>query len=127
MALKRLFQLDAAGPREAANGRRAGPEAGRRSGGHSGVQFGIFSDVDCVQRGREFDFGRRVHSNSHLDLASGSGATLTLRDKVSSVREVVRRFLSRREPVVGRADRRGQHDARQLDRAVPGTDGDEGA
>lgn len=57
-------------------------------------QFGIFSDVDLsFFAGPNFNFGGRVHSNGNLFLAEGSGATLTLSDKVTAVKEVIRQRL----------------------------------
>ena len=57
-------------------------------------QFGMFSDVDLsFHAGADFNFGGRVHTNGNLFLAEGSGATLTLPDKVTAVREVVRQQL----------------------------------
>ncbi len=58
-------------------------------------QFGLFSENDLsFFAGPNFDFGGRVHSNSSLFLASGNGSTLTLRDKVTAVNEIVRTHLS---------------------------------
>ncbi len=58
-------------------------------------QFGLFSENDLsFFAGPNFDFGGRVHSNSSVFLASGNGSTLTLRDKVTAVNEVVRTNLS---------------------------------
>src|SRR5581483_6939713 len=57
-------------------------------------QFGIFSDVDLAFfAGPNFDFGGRVHTNGNLFLSQGTGATLTLRDKVTAVKEVIRQRL----------------------------------
>ncbi len=93
MALKRQFQLDATA--RAADGGEVHLKRVVEAVAIPVFQFGIFSDVDLAFNAADnFDFGGRVHTNSHLYLASGSGATLTLRDKVSSVREVVRQFLS---------------------------------
>ena len=58
-------------------------------------QFGIFSTVDqSFFAGPSFSFGGRVHTNGNLFLAQGGGATLTLNDRVTAVREVVRERLS---------------------------------
>ncbi len=58
-------------------------------------QFGMFSDVDLAfNAGDNFTFGGRVHTNSNLYLAEAGGATLTLSDKVTAVKEVVRQRLS---------------------------------
>jgi hypothetical protein len=57
-------------------------------------QFGIFSDTDLsFFAGPNFDFGGRVHTNGNLWLAEGDGSTLTMRDKVTAVGEVVRTNL----------------------------------
>jgi hypothetical protein len=54
-------------------------------------QFGIFSNVDLgFHAGSNFSFGGRVHSNGNLWLASNSCCTLTLSDKVTSAKEIVR-------------------------------------
>jgi Tfp pilus assembly protein PilX len=56
-------------------------------------QFGMFSDVDLAFfAGPDFAFGGRVHTNGNLFLAEGSG-TLTLSDKVTAVKEVIRQQL----------------------------------
>src|SRR5579864_7439630 len=58
-------------------------------------QFGLFSDTDLsFFAGPNFDFGGRVHTNGNLWLAEGDGSTLTMRDKVTAVGEVVRTNLS---------------------------------
>src|SRR6185295_8017200 len=60
-------------------------------------QFGMFSDVDLsFSAADNFDFGGRVHTNGNLFLAEGGvpGSTLTLRDKVTAVKEVIRQRLS---------------------------------
>ncbi len=57
-------------------------------------QFGMFSDVDLsFFAGPNFDFGGRVHTNGNLFLAEGAGATLTLSDKVTAVKEIIRQRL----------------------------------
>ena len=57
-------------------------------------QFGIFSDVDLsFFAGPNFNFGGRVHTNGNLFLSEGSGATLTLSDKVTAVKEIVRQVM----------------------------------
>jgi len=57
-------------------------------------QFGVFSDPDLAFfAGPNFDFGGRVHTNGNLFLSQGGGATLTVRDKVTAVREVVRQRM----------------------------------
>ena len=63
-------------------------------------QFGIFSDTDLSYfAGPNFDFGGRVHTNGNLWLAEGDGATLTMRDKVTAVGEVVRTNLENGWPL----------------------------
>jgi hypothetical protein len=58
-------------------------------------QFGIFSENDLsFFAGPNFNFGGRVHTNSNLFLAEGDGATLTMKDRVTAVGEVVRAQLS---------------------------------
>ncbi|HEY7292384.1 MAG TPA: pilus assembly PilX N-terminal domain-containing protein [Vicinamibacterales bacterium] len=57
-------------------------------------QFGMFSDVDLsFFAGPNFGFGGRVHTNGNLFLAQGDAATLTLSDKVTAVKEVIRQEL----------------------------------
>ena len=57
-------------------------------------QFGMFSDVDLsFFAGPNFDFGGRVHTNGNLFLSQGGGATLTLSDKVTAVKEIIRQQL----------------------------------
>jgi hypothetical protein len=57
-------------------------------------QFGIFGERSLsFHAGANFDFGGRVHTNENLFLAEGSGATLTFRDKLTAVGEVVRAEL----------------------------------
>src|SRR5258708_11125880 len=56
-------------------------------------QFGMFSDVDLsFSAAADFDFGGRVHTNGNLFLAEGgaAGSALTLRDKITAVKEIVR-------------------------------------
>jgi hypothetical protein len=58
-------------------------------------QFGMFSDVDLsFFAGPDFDFGGRVHTNGNLFLAEGKDNHLYLREKVTAVKEVVRKYLS---------------------------------
>ncbi len=57
-------------------------------------QFGMFSDVDLAFfAGPNFNFGGRVHTNGNLFLAEGDGATLTINNKVTAVKEVIRKRL----------------------------------
>ena len=54
-------------------------------------QFGIFSNVDLgFHAGSNFGFGGRVHTNGNLWLASNSCCTLTLSDKVTAAKEIIR-------------------------------------
>jgi hypothetical protein len=63
-------------------------------------QFGLFSENDLsFFAGPNFDFGGRVHSNSSIFLASGDASTLTLRDRVTAVNEVIRTNLSNGWPL----------------------------
>ncbi len=58
-------------------------------------QFGIYSENDLsFFAGPNFDFGGRVHSNQNIYLAQDGSATLTMRDVVTAVGEVVRTHLS---------------------------------
>ena len=58
-------------------------------------QFGIFAEGDIDYfAGPAFTFKGRVHTNGNLFLAEGPGNTLTLRDKVTAVKEVIRQRLS---------------------------------
>ena len=58
-------------------------------------QFGVFSDIDLsFHAGANFNFGGRVHSNRDLYLAQGGGATLTLPERVTAVRDVIRKTLA---------------------------------
>jgi hypothetical protein len=56
-------------------------------------QFGIFSDTDLsFFPGPDFNFGGRTHTNGNLFLAAGG--TLTLADRVTAVKDVIRTNLS---------------------------------
>jgi Tfp pilus assembly protein PilX len=56
-------------------------------------QFGVFCDGDCAYfPGPDFNFGGRTHTNGNLFLAAGG--TLTLADRVTAVKNVVRTNLS---------------------------------
>lgn len=62
-------------------------------------QFGIFGEKSLgFHAGPNFDFGGRVHTNESLYLASGGsltgGSTLTFRDKITAVLQVVRDKIS---------------------------------
>ncbi|HVZ21723.1 MAG TPA: pilus assembly PilX N-terminal domain-containing protein [Vicinamibacterales bacterium] len=63
-------------------------------------QFGIFSDLDLsFHAGPNFNFGGRVHTNGNLFLAQGDGTTLTLPEKVTAVKEIIRKYLVNGQPV----------------------------
>jgi hypothetical protein len=63
-------------------------------------QFGIFSDLDLsFHAGPDFNFGGRVHTNGNLFLSQGDGATLTLPEKVTAVKEIIRKYMVNGEPV----------------------------
>jgi hypothetical protein len=56
-------------------------------------QFGVFSDTDLsFFPGPNFNFGGRTHTNGNLFLAGG--AILTLADRVTAVKDVIRTNLS---------------------------------
>ena len=58
-------------------------------------QFGMFSDVDLsFHAGANFNFGGRVHTNGNLFLAQNDNTTLTLTEKVTAVKEVIRKRLA---------------------------------
>ena len=62
-------------------------------------QFGVFTDSDLAfHAGPSFDFGGRVHTNGNLFLMQGGGAgnTLTMSQRVTAVREVIRMQRSNR-------------------------------
>jgi hypothetical protein len=63
-------------------------------------QFGVFSESDLSYfPGPNFNFGGRVHTNGNLFLSHGGGATLTLSDKVTAVKEIVRQRLQNGESI----------------------------
>jgi hypothetical protein len=63
-------------------------------------QFGVYSENDLsFFAGPDFDFGGRVHSNQNIYLAQDGAATLTLRDVVTAVGEVVRTHLANGLPI----------------------------
>src|SRR5262245_52694029 len=58
-------------------------------------QFGMFSETDLTfWAGDDFNFGGRVQTNGNLFLAEAAGQTLTLSDRVTAFKEVVRANLS---------------------------------
>jgi hypothetical protein len=58
-------------------------------------QFGVFSETDLTfYAGDDFNFGGRVQTNGNLFLSELTGATLTLADRVTAFKEVVRANLS---------------------------------
>jgi len=57
-------------------------------------QFGMFSETDLAfHSGEAFIMGGRVHTNGNLYLANGTGASLTIADRTTSVGEVIRTHL----------------------------------
>lgn len=63
-------------------------------------QFGIYSENDLsFFAGPDFDFGGRVHSNANVYLAQDGSATLTIRDVLTAVGEVVRTHLANGLPI----------------------------
>lgn len=57
-------------------------------------QFGFFSESDLSYfSGTDFDFGGRVHTNGNLFLSGSWTSTLTMKDRVTAVGEVIRRWL----------------------------------
>ena len=57
-------------------------------------QFGMFSETDLAfHAGETFGFGGRVHTNGNLFLANADGNTLTIADRVTAVRDVIRTHL----------------------------------
>jgi hypothetical protein len=57
-------------------------------------QFGMFCENDCsFFAGPDFSFGGRIHSNQSLYLKQDTGGTLTLKDRVTAVREIIRSHL----------------------------------
>jgi hypothetical protein len=57
-------------------------------------QFGMFSETDLAfHSGEAFIMGGRVHTNGNLFLANGNGATLTIADRITAFREIVRTHL----------------------------------
>jgi len=62
-------------------------------------QFGIFGEKSLsFHAGAAFDFGGRVHTNEHLFLAAQNG-TLTFRDKLTAIGQVVRHQLENTNPI----------------------------
>jgi Tfp pilus assembly protein PilX len=60
-------------------------------------QFGIFCDGDCSYfPGPDFNFGGRTHTNGNLFLAAGGN--LTLADRVTAVKDVIRTNLANGYP-----------------------------
>ena len=58
-------------------------------------QFGVFSETDLTFcAGDNFNFGGRVQTNGNLFLSEAAGGTLSLSDRVTAYKEVVRNNLS---------------------------------
>ena len=89
-------QRHRAGQRRRARRRRRGADAPRGPDVAVPVfQFGVYSENDLsFFAGPDFDFGGRVHSNQNIYLAQDGSNTLTMRDVVTAVGEVVRTHLS---------------------------------
>ena len=58
-------------------------------------QFGMFSETDLAfHAGAEaFGFGGRVHTNGNLFLAAADGGSLTIADRITAVKDVIRTHL----------------------------------
>ena len=58
-------------------------------------QFGMFSETDLAfHAGSEnFSFGGRVHTNGNLFLAAANGNTLTIADRITAVKDIIRTHL----------------------------------
>ena len=93
MALKKVYILDAVA--RTPSGGEAHLKRKIESVAIPVFQFGTFSDVDLsFFAGPNFNFGGRVHTNGNLFLAEGDGATLTLTDKVTAVKDIVRQQMA---------------------------------
>jgi hypothetical protein len=58
-------------------------------------QFGIFSETDLTfWAGQNFTFGGRVQTNGNLFLSEAAGASLSLLDRVTAFKDVVRQVFS---------------------------------
>ena len=57
-------------------------------------QFGMFRRGPELLAAEDFAFGGRVQTNGNLYLAEGAGGTLTMNNKITAVKEVVRQQLS---------------------------------
>ena len=58
-------------------------------------QFGMFSETDLAfHAGAEaFGFGGRVHTNGNLFLAAADGGTLTIADRITAFKDIIRTHL----------------------------------
>ncbi len=57
-------------------------------------QFGMFSETDLAfHSGETYNMTGRVHTNGNLFLAQGTGNTLTIADRVTAVKQIVRTNL----------------------------------
>jgi hypothetical protein len=57
-------------------------------------EFGVFSETDLAfHSATNFNFGGRVHTNGNLFLSEGNGSTLTLADKVTVFKDIIRAQL----------------------------------
>jgi Tfp pilus assembly protein PilX len=78
-----------------ANGAEVKLERTTQTVGIPMFQFGIFSETDLsFFAGPTFNFGGRVHTNGNLFLAEGDGNTLTMADRVTAFKDVIRTNLS---------------------------------
>lgn len=94
-ALKRFYELDVTA--RTAKGGEVHLKRGMETVAIPVFQFGMFSDVDLsFHAGPNFNFGGRVHTNGNLFLAQGGSSTntLTLTEKVTAVKEVIRERLA---------------------------------
>ncbi|MBI1750811.1 MAG: hypothetical protein HY234_05860 [Acidobacteria bacterium] len=63
-------------------------------------QFGIFSETDLsFHAGPSFNFGGRTHTNGNLFIAEGANNVLTMSDRVTVVKEVVRTHMNNGVPI----------------------------
>jgi hypothetical protein len=93
VALKRIYRLDATA--RTADGGETHLMRRVETVTIPVFQFGVFSDVDLsFHAGPSFNFGGRVHSNRDLYIAQGNGNTLTLPERVTTVRDVIRKTLA---------------------------------
>ena len=58
-------------------------------------QFGMFSETDLAFHAgaEDFSFGGRVHTNGNLFLAAADGGTLTIADRITAFKDIIRTHL----------------------------------